>query len=397
MRIGMILDAPFPPDIRVEKEAVTLNEAGHEVFVLSQGRKSYPEEENKDHYSVIRFEDNKYKLLNQLTRDFKSFTFFDPVWKKGIDSFVIKYDINVLHVHDLPLVKTAYHVSKKHGIPLVADYHENFPAHVQATAKSDLKWKEKFYSSYKRWVKYEEDISGKVDRIIVVADEYKQHLVKEHRIPPEKITIVRNTIDLERFRSDSEDQPNNSEFIISYIGSYGPHRGLEVVIEAMPKILSYIPNAKFIIVGRGKNKNELDRMIRELNLKNSVEFYDWMGYGELINEFKKANIGVIPHQASEHTDNTIPNKLFEYMYFKVPIIVSDRPPLQRIINETNCGKVFKTRDKTDFVKKVLEIYKNPSNYGEMGYRAVMAEYNWKVDGDRLVDLYKFFDSNLSET
>lgn len=392
----MILDAPFPPDIRVEKEAVTLGKAGHEVFVLSQGRKSYPEKENKGYYSVVRFDDAKYKLLNQLTRDFKKFTFFDPVWKKGIDSFVFKYHINVLHVHDLPLVKTAYRVAQKYKIPIVADYHENFPAHIQATAKSEIKWKEKFYRSYKRWTRYEEDISEKVDRIIVVADEYKQHLVSEHGIFPEKITIVQNTIDLERVHSNNNNyQSTNSDFLISYIGSFGPHRGLDIVIKAMPQILSYIPNAKFVIIGHGKNKNELERMIKELNLKDSVKFYDWMKYSNLIKEFKKASIGVIPHHASEHTDNTIPNKVFEYMYFKVPVIVSDRPPLQRIIKETKCGKIFKTGDSADFVKKVLEIHQNPSNYGEMGNRSVIEKYNWQVDGNQLVNLYKSFESNSS--
>jgi len=112
-----------------------------------------------------------------------------------------------------------------------------------------------------------------------------------------------------------------------------------------------------------------------------------MKYDDLVKEFGKASIGLIPHHSSEHTDNTIPNKLFEYMYFKVPVLTSDCPPLKRIVNETKAGKVFKAGDARDFAEKVMEIYRDPADYGEMGNRAVMEKYNWNIDGERLVNLY----------
>lgn len=393
----MILDAPFPPDIRVEKEARALGAAGHEVFVMCQHRQSFPRKEKREPYTIIRFSSKEYPLLRRLTVDFRKITFWDLVWKKGIDRFVRGHHIDVLHVHDLPLVKSACTVAKKHHLPIVADYHENFPAHVQALSETNASWKRKFYQSYRRWVKYEESISRKVNAIIVVAEEYKQHLITEHRIPPEKIIIVQNTIDpsqIEPNMNTNKKSSSSPEFVISYIGSYGPHRGLDVVIQAMPEILSHIPQATLVIAGRGKNKPDLRNLTQKLNIENSVRFLDWMDYKNIGREFQRASVGVIPHHPSEHTDTTIPNKLFEYMYFKTPVIVSDRPPLKRIVEETGAGKVFEAGNAQDFAQAVLEIHNHPGDFGEKGNKAIMEKYNWNVDGGHLVELYESLESKV---
>jgi glycosyltransferase involved in cell wall biosynthesis len=397
MNIGMIFDKHFPPDIRVEKEAGALAKAGHKIYIFSKGRGTDPYEEEKEDFTIVRFNINKYKTLKNFARDYKIITFINPVWKKGIEHFIKKYDIDAIHVHDLPFVKTAYAVAKKYGIPIIADYHENFPAHIQALSGQNLTKKERYYHSYARWAKYEENISHKVDRVIVVAEEYRQHLIKEHNVPPDNITIVQNTIDINMFdvtlKNTNEDSAD--EFILSYVGSYGPHRGLDVVIKAMPQVVSQIPNAKLVIVGRGTNQQELEKISKLMAVEGSVEFYEWVPYEKLIKEFMKASIGLIPHHSSEHTDSTIPNKLFEYMYFKTPLLVSDCPPLKRIIDETKSGIVFRAGDAQDFAEKVLEIYHDPDNYGEMGNKAVVEKYNWDVDSKNLVDLYKSVESGLS--
>lgn len=84
------------------------------------------------------------------------------------------------------------------------------------------------------------------------------------------------------------------------------------------------------------------------------------------------------------------------MYFKVPLLVSDRPTLKAFMEETNAGLAFRTGDAEDFAKKLLEIYRDPGDYGENGHKAVMEKYNWNIDGGRLVDLYHLLgDRNVA--
>lgn len=384
----MILEFPFPPDIRVEKEAKVLTNVGYDVYVMAMQNAHALREETFRGYTIHRFNPKDYRFLKNLSRDYRQLRFIDPLWKKGIETFVRTYNIDVLHVHDLPLVRTALFVARKNNIPIVADYHENFPAQIQALNPPNLSRRKRFYRSYKRWSAYEGAISHQVDQIIVVVQAYKNHLIEKHRIPGEKITIVQNTVDIDILKNVTQEKPPQNAFIISYIGSFGPHRGLDVVIRAMPEILSHIPVAKFIVAGKGKNQSELENLAKELNVSSSVEFLGWKEYSEIPYYFKNAHVGVIPHRASEHTDFAVPNKLFEYMYFSVPVVTSDRPSLKMIIEETNAGLVFKTDDPSDFAEKILRIYHNSEGYGKNGYQAVMKKYNWNVDKEWLVNLYR---------
>jgi len=392
MRIGMILENPFPEDNRVEKEAKSLHKAGNEIYILSRLKMGSPFVEEYEHYTVVRFDMDRHQIRKRLTRKYKKIFFYDPVWAIGIRSFIKEYHIDVLHVHDLPLVKTAFKVAKKHRIPVVADYHEDYPAHLKATNTPSMTRMRRFYRSYKRWRRYEGEMSRKVGRIIVVVQEQRENLIRDHKIRSDKVTIVHNTIDIDKLKDTETDHiVSENEFVLSYIGGLAPHRGLDVVIGAMPKIISNIPQARLVIVGSGKGQIEknLQDLAEQVNVSNYVRFLGWKKYAELPFYFRQANIGVIPHHHAYKPEQiSSPNKLFEYMYFKVPLVVSDMGTLKRLIEETGGGLVFRTNDVKDFAEKLLEIYNSPINYGEMGYKAVMEKYNWSVDGERLVNLYK---------
>jgi len=388
MNIGMILEAPFPPDVRVEKEAKSLSGAGHTVIILAIKANDDLLFEEVDGYFIYRFDLAKHHVLKNLTRDYRQLRFIDPLWKKEINTFVKQHEIDVLHVHDLPLVKTALKIGEKQRIPVIVDYHENYPAQIEAFNKPGMSVRKKYYRSYKRWAALEESVSSSVEHIITVAQEYKKHVINVHGIPESKITIVQNVFDMQSAHDTVQViKKSINQYIISYVGSYGSHRGLDVVVQAMPVILEHIPNARFEIIGRGRIKKELLALANDYNVSNAVRIFDWMRYDKIVEHFYQADIGVIPHHASEHTNTTIPNKLFEYMYYKVPLLVSDLPPLKRIVLETGAGVYFNAGDPADFARQVLEIHDKPNTYGENGHKAVIGKYNWNNEAKKLINLY----------
>jgi len=99
---------------------------------------------------------------------------------------------------------------------------------------------------------------------------------------------------------------------------------------------------------------------------------------------------IIPHVSNEHTETTIPHKLFQYMYMRKPVVVSDCRPLQRIVMETNSGAVFKSGDEFDFARVILQLFENDllrKQMGENGNRAVIGKYNWENSSRSLIGLY----------
>ena len=101
----------------------------------------------------------------------------------------------------------------------------------------------------------------------------------------------------------------------------------------------------------------------------------------------EADVGVIPHYATEAWNSTIPNKLFDYMLSGLPVLVSDACPTARIVQAEACGLVFRDRDVNDLVRCILALRDRSvcSEMGLRGRRAVQQRFHWGFDGQRLVD------------
>jgi hypothetical protein len=125
----MLLGSVYPPDIRVEKEVRALVDADHKVFVLSYATAGKPERETIDGADVIR------RPIDETTTGVGGWapglrylvTDVHEGWARATSEVVEAEDIDVLHVHDLPPVKTAIQVGEKYDVPVVADLHENWP------------------------------------------------------------------------------------------------------------------------------------------------------------------------------------------------------------------------------------------------------------------------------
>ncbi len=85
------------------------------------------------------------------------------------------------------------------------------------------------------------------------------------------------------------------------------------------------------------------------------------------------------------------------MALKKPVIVSDAPPLKRIVEETQCGLVFKSGDYNDFSKKVLSLTDGAlrETLGENGYEAVNGRYNWETDRGILIKIFEGLNARCS--
>jgi len=400
MNILMLLqDRYFPPDIRVEKEARALLSAGHEIFLLSQGKKEMPLVEAVNGINVIRVLPSE-KFLNRMHNFLWFDVFFtDIFWKKALKNTVKQYNIDVLHVHDLPMVKTALSVSKEFGIPLIADLHENYPEGIKAWRKVKTSLKNKFFVLFSpvwRWKRLEKKVLQDVDRIITVVDEAKDHYIDDCKMPFKKITVVMNSEDLKKFDSMRIDESlireYRTNFVISYVGGFGPHRGIDTAIKSMPNILKEIPNAKLLLVGKGPTeyKKELDRLCKDLEIENNIIFTGWTDFSSVPSYIFLSDICLVPHHASGHTNTTIPHKLFQYMAMKKPIIVTDCKPLKRIVKEAKCGIVVPSGDYCGMAKAVIKLYKDKglaNKFGKNGRKAVEKKYNWKNDTKKLIELY----------
>lgn len=407
----MVLEGEYPPDIRIEKEARTLISQGHKIFLLSLEKPGKKEYEVVEGINVIRINLPKSFVRKALKIISFSISFESKFWRKALEKAVKEHKINVIHCHDLPLVKTATKVARRLNIPIIADLHENFPEGVKAWRNEKISFKMRMYNRmiypypifmYKR---FEKSLLKKMDKIITVVDEAKDHYIKDCGISSDKITVVMNTEDIKSFEdmeiAKSIVSKYKNSYNLSFVGFLAPHRGIETAIRSMPKILEKIPNAKLLLIG-GKGydgyEDKLKNLCKELGVTNNVDFVGWVQFSQVPSYITASDICLIPHNASGHTHTTIPHKLFQYMIFKKPVIVTDCIPLKRIVEECKCGVVIQSKDHNELANGVISLYENKEHakqLGENGKKAVEQKYNWENAGANLVGLYRSLgDENI---
>lgn len=395
----MLLRKNFPPDIRVEKEVRTLISAGHEVYLLCYKDHNQTAEESVDGLQVKRIE-VPWRELFFLAHKWNSFkfhlTFRNDYWVKKISRFVKDYHLDALHVHDLPLLGTAIRVGRYFDVPVIADLHENYPAALEILNNNETNFLKRFYKNPKRWSLYERSALACANKVIVVVEEAKERLLEKYKIPEEKITTLMNVVDTEYF-SHIKLFPEilnryKENFLILYVGGGGFHRGLESAVQAFRYLNAKRLYIKMLLVGPvGEERSRLLKLVQKESLEGRVELIGWQEFKKVPSYIKASDICLVPHLRNNHTDTTIPHKLFQYMFNKKPVLVSDCKPLMRIVEQTSCGLIFKSEKPEDLARKIIKLYEDKRLrvlLGQNGYDSVKNKYNWDKESKKLLSLYK---------
>lgn len=397
MKIGMILNGAFPPDSRVEKEALSLIQAGHEVCLLSlKYKRSTPSRESYRQIEIFR-EYIPREIHNKLFALIITVPFYRWFWRKRIQSFISKNNIEVMHIHDLPLCGEGIRIAKKFEIPLVADMHENYPELIQVQRFSNT-LAGKLLINKKKWYKKEKEWLRQIHHVVCVEKEMQKRM--QAISPDSNFYIVPNTPDihslLKRQQSDGPILARTfGSFNLFYFGNTDNARGIDTLIEAMHILKKKIPGVHGIIVGTGKFLSNYKVMAEKKDLAGSISFEGWQSEQKLGNYMKKVDLCILPHIKSVQSDNSSPNKLFLYMAFGKAIVASNCNSISRIIRENNCGLVFESGNAADLSEKILSLYQQEElrkRYAQNAFRAISEKYNWGKTVQPLIELYRTLES-----
>ncbi|QNM85923.1 glycosyltransferase [Polaribacter pectinis] len=397
----MLLDGFYPADIRVRKEAESLAEK-HSVFVLCCRNNDEKQQETINNVRVLRKIHYKSFAEKGIIDIRIAINFIHPKFYKILPEIITENKIDVLHVHDLPLAKTGLKMAKKYNLKSVLDLHENYAAALLtwfSWRKSPIvRLKNKLFFSYNRWQKYENKIIKKYNQIIAVVEEMKSRIVLDTSIKFNKITVITNSEKKDFAANFSTEQKTffkdyEDKFIISYVGGFGPHRGLQTAIEGMQEISKEIPNSVLALIGPANKdvKEYLENLIDKFNVRENVIIYGSQPFEKVVEIMKSSSINIIPHISNLHTESTIPHKLFQILLSKKPILVSDCAPLKRIIETHKIGSFFKAGNADSFAEEVVNIHNNyqlATIKATKGFDvAFNGDLNWEHTAKKLLHLY----------
>lgn len=390
MKALYLWDSEYPWDIRVEKTCKTLTDNDWEVHLVCRNNNYRKRSEIYENIVIHRIT-SLPRILGKLNAIFTFPFFFNPVWLLELANTIKNNNVNVIIARDLPMAPAAIFIGKIFKVPVVLDMAECYPELIR------LIWKYEPFKISNIFVRntyivdiIERIVLNNIDHVFVMVEESRTRLL-EKGVQTQKISIVSNTPVMERFQLAKASFPGTLEkhkgkILLLYVGLLNYSRGLDTILYSLKQFIQYNQHVFLLIIGTGSAEGDLRKQVIELGLDEYVGFEGWVN-NKLIPEYiSSSDICLVPHHKCSHWDNTIPNKLFDYMASAKPVLVSNVEPMRRIVQETNCGLVYDDYDTDSFVEKLLKLTDKNfcSELGNNGVDAVNTQYNWSVDSRNLL-------------
>ncbi len=257
---------------------------------------------------------------------------------------------------------------------------------------------------------FESATSQVADRIITVSHAMKMDLTR-HGWPEEKISVVWNGVDAERYnpiKYSPEDIKRvrnkygiaDEENMLFFLGRLTWVKGVRNLIQAMPSILSEYPKTKLVILGRGEEQKDINETAGRLGIKDNVVCrFDFVPEEERILHYATADIGVFPSVYEPFGIVSL-----EAMAMAKPVVVGAHGVVgfrEQVINagpEQN-GIHVNGENPSDIAWGVKEILKDPEKakmWGKNGRERVLRYFTWKQVTEQTLKIYQELKANTTQ-
>jgi glycosyltransferase involved in cell wall biosynthesis len=201
-----------------------------------------------------------------------------------------------------------------------------------------------------------------------------------------KILTAPSGVDQEVFKPVKFNPGNKT---ITYIGSLYEWKGVDLAVRAM-KYLDQDIRLKIIGAKQNdSNAKRLQQLITNMKLNQQVEILNFMPQDSLHSILKKSAALVLPLPPDQLISShfTSPLKLFEYMSTGLPIIASDVPSLNWILNHLENSYLFNPDDPKQLAKGIEEILSNVHLSKNISQKALedVQNYTWDKRGEKIAE------------
>jgi glycosyltransferase involved in cell wall biosynthesis len=363
-RVCIIRHGYFPQDPRVRKEARALLEDSHQVDIIclrNMGEQPFETWEGAEvHRLPIR---HKRKGLFRYMFEYTSF-FVLALFKVSLLHIRKRY--SVVQVNTMPdfLVFAAV-FPRLMGAKIVLDMHELMPEFFQ-TKFDRLPARILLVAVFfleKKAIQFS-------DRTVTVSPVTAAVLQRRHS---RTFQIVHNTPDESLFACGGCSGPSHESqgYVLVTHGTITHNYGIDVLVRAMTLIIEEVPDARAYIIGDGEYLPELRRVVSSLNLRDSVILPGRIPLEAVSAYVSQAHIGIVTLPVDGYMEFLAPNKLFEYVALKKPVVAADVPGVRAYFDES-AVEFFEHNNVQDLAHKVAALLKDPERQQEMVSSA------WKV-------------------
>ena len=301
---------------------------------------------------------------------------------RKIKRLALEIDAEIYHLHDPELLRIVRFLKRKKK-KVIFDSHEDYVSTIGIKEWIPKIFRRIILLFYK---KYEERIVKKLDGAIACYHQTKERY--DNYI--ENVDLVFNFPIITNHNPKISTISENKN-VIGYAGQIAEQWSHHFLIQSFEYTKN---NVKYLLAGSADE--EYLRILKGHKRWSNVDFKGKIHFDNVIEEiYYKSSIGValldyIP-QCQTTVGNLSNTKLFEYMFYKLPVICTDFDLWRNIVEGENCGILVNPRKPEEIAKAIDFLCDNSEKakqMGENGHNAIISKYNWENDSKKLLKVYE---------
>lgn len=384
MKIGIFTDT-YNPTVSgvvtsvnmIEQE---LKKRGHEVYVFAPSKSIQP----NDNQTLYMLKSMPLLVAKQYKNRVATF------YSRDVAKKIKEIGIDIVHTQsEFGLGHFGKVMSRKMGIPFIHTYHTMWEDYIHYIIPIHGR---NIYS--KRFVRtFSRSFVRKAECVITPSKKTEKYLKYKCKVKNKPIYVIPTGIDTTAFLpSNFTDEQRISlksslgilpnEKVVLFLGRVAEEKSVDLILKNMPQLFKTNPNTKFLIVGDGPSKNDLEKLAKDLNISDKVIFTGKVAWKEVPKYYSIADIFV-----NASITETQGLTFLEAMASGVPIVAKYAPNLTEYIHHQKNGILL--RNPQDFAKCIKNVLDNKELHNKFSKAGLETAQNYSVEefGDKLEALY----------
>lgn len=236
-------------------------------------------------------------------------------------------------------------------------------------------------------------------RIISVTQSFKNELM-ERGIDGEKIDVVLNGVDLDRYEPQSAKDPELSKaydlegkFVAGYVGTHGLAHGLEHIVQAAA-LLADRDDIRIVFAGGGAARAEVERLVEERGLTNVV-LIPRVAKEDMPRLWSLCDVSLVNLRNAPLFKTVIPSKIFESMGMGIPMVVSmPEGEATQIVERSESGLIVQPEAPQEIASAIIKLKEQQGLQSEFAANARSAASSYsreKLSVDALASFQRAID------
>jgi len=238
-------------------------------------------------------------------------------------------------------------------------------------------------------------VLGFFDSIVALADKHREYLIEHEGILPEKVAVIPNGVDTDRFSPLSNEDRSKvrqklnigvESVVVSIVAALRPEKNHILFLRAASKVLGKFENFTFLIIGDGPQKDNLERLSVELGLEGKVRL---LGIRDDVDEL--LGITDIAVLCSYPVVETFPLSILEAMSCGVPVVATNVGSIGEFIENGKNGILIESNDLDALSNGILGLAHDPERrkkLGQEGRKTIIERFSVNLMIDRYAELFR---------